>query len=193
MPETEFEARPNRRVKAVPISRITSLKKFLLTLTVGLLLLGSVSVTPAAAKRPCWKDVASDWFSDLKVDGTYAPHCYREAIKHLPPVTDSYSTARDEIKRALLYAIAHPTKPSGPANTPTLGEGLGPGEGGDAGLIQSLLEKLGPKNADAVPLPLLVLAGISLLLLGTAGASYVARRVQAKRLEPAPVPPEPRP
>ena len=195
MPETEFEARPNRRVRAVPISRITLLKTFLLTLTVGLLLLGSVSVTPAAAKRPCWKDVASDWFSDLKVDGTYAPHCYREAIKHLPPVTDSYSTARDEIKRALLYAIAHPTKPSGPANTPTLGAGLGPGEGGDAGLIQSLLEKLGPKNADAIPLPLLVLAGISLLLLGTAGASYVARRVQAKRLEPAPapVPPDPQP
>ena len=195
MPETEFEARPNRRVRAVPISRITLLKTFLLTLTVGLLLLGSVSVTPAAAKRPCWKDVASDWFSDLKVDGTYAPHCYREAIKHLPPVTDSYSTARDEIRRAMLYALAHPTKPSGPANTPTLGAGLGPGEGGDAGLIQSLLEKLGPKNADAIPLPLLVLAGISLLLLGTAGASYVARRVQAKRLEPAPapVPPDPQP
>ena len=195
MPETEFEARPNRRVRAVPISRITLLKTFLLTLTVGLLLLGSVSVTPAAAKRPCWKDVASDWFSDLKVDGTYAPHCYREAIKHLPPVTDSYSTARDEIRRAMLYALAHPTKPSGPANTPTLGAGLGPGEGGDAGLIQSLLEKLGPKNADAIPLPLLVLAGISLLLLGTAGASYVARRVQAKRLEPAPAPapPDPQP
>ena len=191
MPETEFEARPNRRVRTVPISRITLLKTFLLTLTVGLLLLGSVSVTPAAAKRPCWKDVASDWFSDLKVDGTYAPHCYREAIKHLPPVTDSYSTARDEIRRAMLYALAHPTKPSGPANTPTLGAGLGPGEGGDAGLIQSLLEKLGPKNADSIPLPLLVLAGISLLLLGTAGASYIARRVQAKRLEPAPAPAPP--
>ena len=93
----------------------------------------------------------------------------------------------------MLFALSHPTTPSGPANTPTLGEGLGPGEGGDAGLIQSRLEKLGPKNADAIPLPLLVLAGISLLLLGTAGASYVARRVQAKRLEPAPVPPEPQP
>jgi hypothetical protein len=181
----------HRRVRAVPISRINPLKKFLLTLTVGLLLLGSISVTPAAAKRPCWKDVASDWFSDLKVDGTYPPHCYQEAIKHLPPVTDSYSTARDEIRRAMLYALAHPTKPSGPANTPTLGEGLGPGEGGDAGLIQSLLEKLGPKNADAIPIPLLVLAGISLLLLGTAGASYVARRVQSKRLEPAPPDPQP--
>jgi hypothetical protein len=173
-------------VRAVPFFRITPLKTFLLTLTVGLLLLGSVSVTPASAKRPCWKDVAADWFGDLKVDGTYEPHCYREAIKHLPPVTDSYSTARDEIRRAMLYAIAHPTKPSPPTRTPP-GAGLGAGEGGDAGLIQGLLEKLGPKNADAVPLPLLVLAGISLLLLGTAGASYVARRVQAKRLEPAPV------
>ena len=180
-------------MRAVPISRIKPLKKFLLTLTVGLLLLGSLSVAPASAKRPCWKDVASDWFSDLKVDGRYEPHCYREAIKHLPPVTDSYSTARDEIHRALLHALAHPTKPSGPARTPTLGEGLGPGEGGDAGLIQSLLEKLGPKNADAIPLPLLVLAGISLLLLGTAGASYVARRVQAKRLEAPPTEPEPQP
>jgi hypothetical protein len=175
-------------VKAVPISRINPLKTFLLTLAVGLLLLGSVSVTPASAKRPCWKDVASDWFTDSKLQGRYAPHCYREAIHHLPGVTDSYSTARDEIRRAMLFAIAHPTKPSAPTRTPPPGEGLGPGEGGDAGLIQSLLEKLGPKNADAVPLPLLVLAGISLLLLGTAGASYVARRMQAKRLEPAPAP-----
>jgi hypothetical protein len=29
-----------------------------------------------------------------------------------------------------------------------------------------------------------------MLLLGTAGASYIARRVQTKRLEPAPIPPD---
>jgi hypothetical protein len=183
-------------VESTPFSRIAPLKKLLLTLALGLLLLSTVSVSPAAAKRPCWKDTMADWFADSNVDARYPIHCYKDAIKHLPPVSESYSTARDEIKRAMLFAIAHPRKPSGGAPAATSrppGFGLDKGDGGDAGLIQGLLEKLGPKNADAVPLPLLVLAGISMLLLGTAGASYIARRVQDKRLEPAPIPPEPQP
>jgi hypothetical protein len=180
-------------VESTPFSRITPLKTFLLTLALGLVLVSSVSVSPAAAKRPCWKDTMADWFADSKVDGRYPVHCYKDAIKHLPPVSESYSTARDEIKRAMLFAIAHPLTPKGPKGptaVPCPGCGLDKGDGGDAGLIQGLLEKLGPKNADAVPLPLLVLAGISMLLLGTAGASYIARRVQTKRLEPAPIPPD---
>jgi hypothetical protein len=50
---------------------------------------------------------------------------------------------------------------------------------------------IGPTNADAVPLPLLILAGLAMLLLAAAAASLIAKRVQAKRARPATVPPPP--
>ena len=57
-----------------------------------------------------------------------------------------------------------------------------------------MLDKLGPKNADSVPVPLLVLASIAILLLGAAGASYGVRWYQVRRgtLAPAPAPRDPR-
>src|ERR671924_350462 len=58
------------------------------------------------------------------------------------------------------------------------------------GLISRLIDKIGPSNADSVPLPLLVLAGIAFLLLAAAGGSFVARRIQARRVMPAPAPAE---
>jgi hypothetical protein len=58
------------------------------------------------------------------------------------------------------------------------------------GLVSRLIDKIGPSNADSVPLPLLVLAGIAFLLLAAAGASFVARRIQARRVMPQPAPAE---
>jgi hypothetical protein len=40
---------------------------------------------------------------------------------------------------------------------------------------------ISPSSAESVPLPLLVLGGLALLLLAAAGATLVARRVQARR------------
>jgi hypothetical protein len=40
---------------------------------------------------------------------------------------------------------------------------------------------ISPSSAQSVPLPLLVLGGLALLLLAAAGATLIARRVQAKR------------
>ncbi len=77
-------------------------------------------------------------------------------------------------------------KPPPPPAIETEGKGLNSDDDATGGFLSDLLAKLGPKNAEAVPLPLLVLAGISLLLLATAGASFLARRMQARRLEVAP-------
>ena len=57
------------------------------------------------------------------------------------------------------------------------------------GFFSEVLDKLGPKNADSIPVPLLVLGSIALLLMGAAGVSYLARYLQARRLDV----PEPRP
>ena len=48
------------------------------------------------------------------------------------------------------------------------------------------IEWLGPSDAGAVPLPLLILAGVAFLLLAAAGGSLVNRRLQERRLPPPP-------
>lgn len=58
----------------------------------------------------------------------------------------------------------------------------GPGDDrGDDGLVGFFR----PSNADEIPLPLLLLAGLAVLLLAAASAGFVTRRLQARRLRPA--------
>ena len=63
------------------------------------------TVRPAAAATPCWKALLNDWY-DGRIDNTYALHCYTDALKHLPPDVQTYSSAHDDIERALQSAIA---------------------------------------------------------------------------------------
>jgi hypothetical protein len=67
-------------------------------------LAGSVARPAAAAHKPaCWQVLLNDWY-DGRIDGTYPIHCYRDALKHLPSDVDTYSSARDDIQRALQSA-----------------------------------------------------------------------------------------
>jgi hypothetical protein len=82
------------------------LRKALLCTTVLVLacLAGSVARPAAAAGKPaCWQVLLNDWY-DGRIDGTYPIHCYRDALKHLPSDVDTYSSARDDIERALQSA-----------------------------------------------------------------------------------------
>ena len=107
----------------------------------------------------------------------------------------NYSSATDDIQRAHLAVIrqdrgsgpgAGPNGPSGGNNsggTPSGGSGSkAPSSGGGGGVLGSWT----PNNAQSIPLPLIVLAGLALLLLAAAAATWFARRVQARRLTPAP-------
>jgi hypothetical protein len=60
---------------------------------------------PAAAATPCWKALLTDWY-DGRIDNTYPLHCYTDALKHLPPDVRTYSSAHDDILRALQSARA---------------------------------------------------------------------------------------
>ena len=60
---------------------------------------------PAAAATPCWKALLNDWY-DGRIDQIYASHCYTEAISHLPSDVQTYSSAREDILRALQSAKA---------------------------------------------------------------------------------------
>jgi hypothetical protein len=158
----------------------------------------SFGAAPAAAKVPCWKTLLNDWEIDGRVDGTYAPHCYTQAISHLQVDVSMYGSAAQDIRRALASAVIaykkdHGGRPPGP-NTPVKGAG-GKGGGGHKrhGFITWIADRLGPGNATSIPLPLLILAGVGLLLVLAAAASYAARKIQARRMRPQPATSPPTP
>jgi hypothetical protein len=155
----------------------------------------------------CWKDVVNDWLQHQpNVVGTYPIACYRQAIQHLNDYPDirQYSNAPDDIHRAMLLAISR-DKGGGGSGPGTSSGGGGPKAGGGNGphssgsgsgngttpaksksLITRLFDSVGPANAQSIPLPLLVLAGLAVLLLLAALGTWLARRVQARRMTPAP-------
>lgn len=58
---------------------------------------------PAAAATPCWKVLLNDWY-DGRIDHTYPIACYASALRHLPTDVQEYSSAHDDIQRALFDA-----------------------------------------------------------------------------------------
>lgn len=161
--------------------------------------------TPAAAASPCWKRLLDDWVDNVRIDKAYPAACYREAIKHLKGDLRDYSSAAEDIQRALSVAIskndgdepttvepegddrkAQPLPPIGgdPDDPTSSGETAADdsSSGGGGGLFEALLPRA--TGAASVPLPLLVLAGLAMLLLAAAGVSYGARRVHARRAGP---------
>jgi hypothetical protein len=173
--------------------------------SIGLLVSGvsTAAAAPAATAAPtskCWLQVVNDWLDNNRVDGVYAIPCYTQAIQHLNAYPDvkNYSSATDDIQRALLAAIRQDRGngpgagpgPSGPSSDPS-GGGSTPSSQSPApapsGSSSGIIGAFSPSDAQSIPLPLLVLGGLALLLLVAAGATLVARRVQARRVTPVPV------
>jgi len=153
----------------------------------ALLVLGA---GPASARPPCWKAVVNDWYKHGQVEGTYPVHCYTEALRNLPTDSKIYSTAPDDIRRAMLLAIRVERNGGGPTGTATGGTPTGGGTSGSSsssgGFLGSVFDTFAPKHADGVPVPLIVLAVVALFLLLLGGASVVARRMQSRRIAIAP-------
>jgi hypothetical protein len=99
----------------------TSFKALGAVVLVGLAVLVG-SARPAAAATPCWKKLLNDWY-DGRIDNVYPVHCYQDTLKHLPEDVSVYSSARDDILRALQSARASLRKKGhvGP-NTPVPAE-----------------------------------------------------------------------
>jgi hypothetical protein len=184
----------------------TTTTRLLLATVAGALALvaagvGSAAAAPAASQQPtnkCWLDVINDWADNNQVDKIYAIPCYTQAIQHLSAYPDiaGYSSAADDIHRAML-AVIHEEGRGAP---PSAGGGSGPSgpvgptgtsdppSSGHTSLFTSIGNRLSPGNAQSIPLPLLVLAGLAILLLLAAGATWFARRMQTRRVTPATAP-----
>jgi hypothetical protein len=160
-------------------------KSFLAAIALAFAVALGVSAPASAAGIPCWKALINDWY-DGRIDETYPRHCYSEAIAHLPRDVDTYSSAKDDIERALLDSIRNNEQPTYDESTGaggTAGPSTGGGEGSKS-VITRAIEWLGPSNADAIPLPLLILAALAFLLLAAAGGSVLSRKLQERRLPP---------
>jgi hypothetical protein len=176
------------------------LRRLLLTI---LLAVAASAVGPgtASAATPCWKQVINDWLADGRIDRIYEDACYAKALEELPQDLREYSALADEIElaRAAAQRGQLPPRRSTPGGggaegdertipgTPFSNPGGGDGER-NRGAFRSLLVKVGPKNADEVPIPLLVLGAIATLLMATGAAGMVARRTSGRRIQPDPQP-----
>jgi hypothetical protein len=161
---------------------------------------GGAAAAPAAslqATDKCWLQVINDWEDNNQVDKIYAIPCYTQAIQLLSSYPDiaGYSSAIDDIHRAML-AVIHQEGRGGGGGGPTP-TAIGPSSNNTnlpgathhpGGLWHSIVTRLGPGNAQSIPLPLIVLAGLALLLLLAAAATWFARRMQTRRVTPATVP-----
>jgi uncharacterized protein (DUF3084 family) len=62
----------------------------------------AVAAAPAtAAETSCGDAVLEDWHENGRIDGLYAPRCYRAAVAGLPEDVRVYSSAQDDIGRAI--------------------------------------------------------------------------------------------
>jgi len=171
-----------------------------LTVATGLAF-SAASAGPASAGTPCSTEVRDDWFDDGILNGEYPRHCYTEAIQHLPRDVDTYSNAAEEIRAAMLAAFQHKgngNPPSGGTSQPSGSkENVTPADPSATaappksnepkrGLILKAIEWLGPSDASAVPLPILILAAAAFLLLAAAAGSLLNRRLQERQPPPPP-------
>ena len=179
---------------------MTSLLKVSLCATLASLALLSAVAQPARAASkagaPCWKVLLNDWY-DGRIDGTYPRHCYSDALKHLPADVQTYSSAHDDILRALQSAIAKQRKLGhkvGPNTLIAAPAGPKKGSGGGASTTDTtqtgrkqgtgLADKLNPGSPSSLPVPLLILGGLALVLVAAGGAGLIAKRIQARRQNP---------
>jgi hypothetical protein len=134
---------------------------------------------PAGAITPCGKKVLDDWWADGRVDRLYPLHCYEEAIDSIPADIRDYSDAEAVISRALQAAVGGKLAAGGNDPSPDDGDSREagapvPGDNGDSEAAPNV-----DGDSSSVPIPLLVLGGMSLALLAAGGLGYLSRRRQA--------------
>jgi hypothetical protein len=172
----------------------------LVAVAAALALVGAsaASAAPAAITQStstCWQDVVNDWLVHHgNLRQTYPIPCYTQAIQNIDqyPDVQNYSNFDDDIHRALLAAL-HQERGGGPgAPLPPPAPSSDKGGGGKSPITR-LTDALTPGSAQSVPLPLIVLGILALLLMLTALGTWIAKRMQSRRIAPATAPATPRP
>ena len=112
----------------------------------------------SAADVRCEQKVLADWSDNGRVDGVYPLRCYQEALAKMPTDLRDYTNATDAIHRALTRAVSSTGTRFGTRVT----AGAAP--------------QLGADRTTALPLPLMVLVGVSAAVLSAGTLAHLARR-----------------
>jgi cobalamin biosynthesis Mg chelatase CobN len=183
--------------------------------------LALVVAVPATAARaagsdsvPCWKRLLNDWY-DGRIDKIYPVPCYSQAIKHLPPETEIYGSAKEDILAARQAALNKKSAPpehgspttatsQTPPQTTTTTTETTTTDGTTTtttavvivanppsttpkkkGGISGALADITPGDPQAFPLPLLILGALAILLV-IAGAIGMIWQRSHPRDDPPP-------
>jgi hypothetical protein len=180
-----------------PISGSELLRRVLYALASIAAIVAVLTVAaPAAAAPSCGRQVIDDWYDDGRVDRTYDLHCYDDAIDALPPDVRQYSSAQEDIERALQARmrgeVSPPaktdpspgTKPKPKPSKTTTNQSTTTGGDPKDETIPEAVGEVDNDSASSVPIPLLVLAGLALLLIAGGSAGYFVRRYQGRNNPP---------
>jgi hypothetical protein len=135
----------------------------------------------------CGDKVLDDWWDNGRIDRVYAVQCYRDAIDSIPADLRDYANVEEVITRALQAQLngSGPDEPSDP-DAPTTGERTadpGPSGGDDPAEV---IDNVDASSPSSIPIPLLLLAAMSILLLGAGGLGYLSRRRNAEAVDDTP-------
>jgi hypothetical protein len=143
------------------ISRITAL--------VAALVSALVAASGAGAAPSCADAILADWLDNSRIDRVYALPCYEAAIDAIPQDLEDYTDAADVIARAFQSVSGRRLErtPQGPVSSAP----------------PAITPPIDASSSTSVPVPILVLAGMSLTLLAAGGFGYVARRRREQRVD----------
>jgi hypothetical protein len=148
--------------------------------------LAALALAGPAAASPCGDKILADWFDNGRIDRLYPLHCYEEAIDSIPADIRDYADAEDVISRALQAAVGGKLAPGGRDPTPGVGSGGGNGTSGSGNGNGEAVAGVDTSGPTSVPIPLIVLGGMSLALLAAGGLGYLSRRRQAATADDEP-------
>ena len=122
----------------------------------------------AATKPDCAAKVLKDW-SDGRLDQIYPVRCYQSALDRMPEDMRSYTTAPDDIQRALLARLRQGrTNGAGDRQSGARREAL------SAAGIDEVARSTG------IPRPLVALGVIGIALVAAGSGGLVARLLKAR-------------
>jgi hypothetical protein len=127
-----------------------------------------VASSSASAAPACADAILADWLDDSRIDRIYALPCYEAAIDSIPDDLKDYTDAADVIARAFQSV-------SGRRLDRGL-EGLVP-----TSSTPAVVPPVDSSSSTAVPVPILVLGGMSAALLAAGGFGYLSRRRRESR------------
>jgi len=127
-------------------------------------------VTPTTAgAATCGTAVLKDW-ADGKLDRAYPVRCYQAALDAMPEDMRSYTSAPDDIKRALLARLRASRTHHGALRGRSRQAAAPPTTAREALSAAGVTTR-----ATGIPLPLVVIAAVGLVLLLTGSAGLLGR------------------